>query len=327
MLADTQHQLRGYLFWAVILGVIILASLLVLPFLIAILSAYLLAYMARPLFLKLQTKMKPNLAAVTCVLVAIIVVFVPVSLVTIGVINQVGDSMSKQNITHYLFQLASNPFLRGFNLNVVTLQAQFNTFITDTTAAIVQSIPDLSVGLFITLIGMYYILCSWENLSAELKKHIPSNNKERIIRELDKTTQAILYGTLAMAILEFVISFVGFTLSGVEASLIMAAIIFVLAFIPSIGPIMVWAPLAIYYFLTQQYATALGVTVIGVILTVGVENILYAKWVGDRTRIHPYVMIVGVIGGIVLFGIFGFIFGPLILASALDLVKGAMQSE
>ncbi|HIH09330.1 MAG TPA: AI-2E family transporter [Candidatus Diapherotrites archaeon] len=156
---------------------------------------------------------------------------------------------------------------------------------------------------------------------------MPSKNKERIIKELDKTAQAILYVTIAMAAMEFAISYIGFTLSGVESSLIIATIIFVLAFIPSIGPIMVWAPLALYYFAIQQYYTALGIVTIGLILTVGIEQILYSKWIGNRTRIHPFVMLLGVIGGITLFGIFGFIFGPLILASALDVVKGAMQQE
>lgn len=327
MLLNNQLQLKGYLFWAVIIGLIGLAFFLVLPFMIAILSAYLLAYMARPLYLRLSKKMHANYAATVCVLVAIILVVVPVGLVIIGMVNQAGDFASKENISHYIIRIVSHPFLRGFNLNTNTLQTQFNQFISDSTGAILASLPDLIIGLIITLIGMYYILRSWEMISEQLKKHIPSTNKERIIRELDKTAQAILYGTLVMAVLEFIISYVGFTLLGVEGSLILAVIIFILAFIPSIGPIMVWAPLAFYYMATQQYPIAIGVIAIGLILTIGVEVILYAKWIGDRTRIHPFVMMVGVIGGISFFGIFGFIFGPLVLATALDVVKGAMQSD
>jgi predicted PurR-regulated permease PerM len=324
MLTTDKLQLKGYLFWGVILGLIILAALIALPFVIAILSAYLLAYMARPLYLKLKGGIGPNLAAVTCVLVAIILVVVPMAAVVIGMINEAGDSLSKQNISHYITIVATHPMLRGFHLNSVTMQTQFNQFVSDVTSSVLDSLPDLMVGLFITLIGMYYALCNWENLSDELRKYIPSTHKDRVLRELNKNTQAMLYGTLAMAILEFVISYIGFTLLGVETSLIMAALIFVLAFIPSIGPIMVWAPLAVFYAMNQQYEIALGVGIIGIILTFGVETVLYAKWIGDRTRIHPFVMVVGVIGGIAFFGVFGFIFGPLILASAIDIIKGAM---
>ncbi|MDP2666623.1 MAG: AI-2E family transporter [Candidatus Diapherotrites archaeon] len=325
MISGDKLQLKGYLFWAIVLGIIVLASLIMLPFVIAILSAYVLAYMARPLYLKLVDKLGSNLAAVTCVLVAIVLVVVPITLVVVGAINEAGDAISNRNISHYITLIAINPMFRGFNLNAVTMQTQFNQIVSDMTASILASLPNLIIGLFITLIGMYYALCKWDKLSAELRKYIPSSHKEHIIYELNLNTQAILYGTLVMAILEFVISFVGFTFLGVELSLIMAALIFVLAFLPSIGPIMVWAPLAIFYAVNQQYEIAVGVAIIGVILTFGVETILYAKWIGDRTRIHPYVMIVGVIGGISLFGVFGFIFGPIILASAIGIVKGAMR--
>lgn len=327
MLSADKIQLKGYLFWAVILGMIVLATLIALPFVIAILSAYLLAYMARPLYLKLVPIFKPSLAAAACVMVAIILVIVPMLTVMIEIINQTGDALSKQSISKYIILVATHPLLRGFNLNSVMLQTQFNQFISDATSSVLGSLPDLAVGLFITLIGMYYALCKWDNLSTELRKYIPSTHKDRILRELNQNTQAMLYGTLAMAILEFFLSYIGFTLLGVEASLILAALIFVLAFLPSIGPIMVWAPMAIFYAANQQYEIALGIGVIGIILTFGIETVLYAKWIGDRTRIHPFVMIVGVIGGITFFGIFGFIFGPLILASAIDILKGAMLVE
>lgn len=325
MLSADKLQLKGYLFWGIVLGIIILASFVAMPFVIAILSAYLLAYMARPLYLKLSATISPSLAAVACVLVAIVLVVVPITLVVVGAINEAGDTISKRNISQYITLIATNPLLRGFNLNSVTMQTQFNQFVSDTTASVLGSLPDLLVGLFITLIGMFYALISWEKLSVELRKYIPSTHKGHVIEELNINTQAILYGTLAMAILEFVVSYAGFTFLGVETSLIMAALIFVLAFIPSIGPILVWAPLAFFYAVNQQYEIAAGIAVIGIILTVGIETILYAKWIGDRTRIHPFVMIVGVIGGISLFGIFGFIFGPIILATAIGIVKGAMR--
>lgn len=327
MILSNRHQLQMYLFWGVILGLIALASFLVLPFAIAVISAYLLAYVVRPLFLKLVPRFKTSLAAIICVLVVIILIVVPVSLVTLGMINQVGDSVSKSSIHKYIILVATHPLLRGFNLNSNTMQTQLNTFISDVVGSVLASIPNMAVGLIITIIGIYYMLCCWDALSEHLKKYIPSQNKERIIRNLNKTTQAILYGTVVMAILEFFIAYIGFTLSGVEASLILAAIVFVLAFVPSIGPIMVWAPMALYYLSNQQYDIAIGVTIVGLILTVGVETILYAKWIGDKTRIHPFVMLLGVIGGINLFGIFGFIIGPLVLASALDVLSSAMEKD
>lgn len=327
MLLNNQLQLRSYLFWAVILGLIVMGALLVLPFLIALLSAYLLAYMVRPLFLKLEPRVHTKIAALACCLVIMTLVILPVGLVVIGVANQAGSSISELNITQYIAGIAAHPFLVGFHLDPDAIQAELVQIITSAVESILTSLPETGLGLFITILGVYYILSNWEKITIQLKKHIPSENKEKLIQELDKTTQAILYGTLVIAVLEFIVAYIGFTLSGVEASLILATIIFVLAFVPSVGTPMVWIPVSLYYFSTQQYPIALGVFISGLILTIGIETVLYAKWIGEHTRIHPFIMLIGVIGGINFFGIFGFVFGPLILVSSLDIIKGAMLPD
>ena len=325
MLFIQQFQLKGYLFWVVILGLILLAAFLVWPFMVAIVSAYLLAYVARPLCVQLTPKLNRKFAAAVCVAVAIILVVVPVTFVLMGMLEQAGTAVSRQSISKYVVLIATHPFLHGFRLNSITLQNQINQWITDITASLLVALPNLALGLLITLIGMYYFLCAWESLSTELRKYIPSTNKDRIIQELNENTRAILFGTMGMAIVEFFITYVGLTYLGIESSLIIAVLMFVLAFIPSIGPVMVWVPLAIFYLANQQYDVAIGMIILGIILTIGVEVLLYTKWIGDHTRIHPFVMMIGVFGGINFFGIFGFVFGPLILESALDVIKGAMQ--
>lgn len=324
---DNKIQLKNYLLWAFILGLLALASLIVLPFIIAILSAYLLAYMTRPLYVRLVRVVRPSLASFFCIVAIVTVIVVPLTLLVIGIVNQAAFISSSGAIADEIELIIAHPLLAGFHLESTNLQNALNDFVAGSTTTLLSSLPSLAIGLLVTLFGTYFMLIKWQELAEQLKRHIPFEDKEKLIGELDKTTRAILYGTLAMAALEFAVALFGFYLLGIEAGLIVSAIIFVLAFIPSIGPIMIWAPMALYYGVSQDYYTALGVTAIGLILTIGIEVILYAKWIGDRTIIHPFVMMIGVIGGIALFGIFGFIFGPLLLASALDIVKGAMQSD
>ena len=153
MQLDHKLQLKNYLFWAVVAGLIGLAAMIVLPFIVAILSAYILAYLVRPLFLILKPKLNTQGAALLCVLVAILLVVIPISLVMIGIVNQTGDFVSQQNITHYIKMVANDPSLRGFNLNEVTLQTQYSQLISNSTASLLNSLPLLAVGLIITLIG------------------------------------------------------------------------------------------------------------------------------------------------------------------------------
>ena len=96
---------------------------------------------------------------------------------------------------------------------------------------------------------------------------------------------------------------------------------FFLAFIPGLGSAIVWVPLAIYYLFFENWFTFIGVVVTGVILSVFVDTILRTKLLGKKSNINPYIMLIGILGGISLFGIFGFIIGPLILIYSLKIIR------
>jgi len=70
-----------------------------------------------------------------------------------------------------------------------------------------------------------------------------------------------------------------------------------------------------------------GVIVTGIILMVGIEFIFYTRFVGIKSRIHPFILLVGVFGGISVFGVFGFIIGPLLLANSIQLLQAAVLSN
>jgi predicted PurR-regulated permease PerM len=104
-------------------------------------------------------------------------------------------------------------------------------------------------------------------------------------------------------------------------------LIFIVAFAPGIGPDLIWIPLALYYFAISQYITMWGVIAIGLILMIGIEFFFYNRFVGSKSRIHPFIMMIGVLGGIYVFGIFGFIIGPLVLVNSIKIIELSMWSD
>ena len=320
-------QLQVYLFWAVVIGFLLLAALIVLPFVGAIISAYILAYFIRPLFLKLRPRLGTTHAALLCILVTIVVVVVPIGLIAMDILDQVGGVTTSQGISGGISIFVSQPFLKSLNVDAASLKSSIVLAMNNEVNSIIQSIPGIAIGLVITLNGMFYLLCKWDNLSSHLKKYLPFRNNEKMLSELGSTADAIIHGHVLIAVLEAAIAFIGFTLFGVQASLIFAVLIFVLAFVPSIGPLLVWGPLAIYYFSIHQYGTMLGVLATGLVLMVGIEFIFYTRFVGARAHIHPFIMLVGVLGGITVFGVFGFIIGPLLLVNSIDIIEVAIESR
>ena len=85
--------------------------------------------------------------------------------------------------------------------------------------------------------------------------------------------------------------------------------------------------MTLYYFSIGQYATAGGVLILGLILWIGIEFYFYTKFVGGRSHIHPFILLIGVLGGIGVFGIFGFIIGPLVLVNSIKIIEEAVGSH
>ena len=320
-------QLRNYLFWAVVVGFILLSALMVFPYVGAIISAYVLAFLTRPLFLKIKTRYGTTLSALLCIMITFIVVVVPIGLITLEVVNQLGGTSNGQGITHMVDTFVSQPFLKSLNVDTVALKAAILLAMNNIVNSIILSIPNFVIGLIISMNAMFYLLCKWDDLAGHLKKYLPFKNNDNMVAKLGDTTDAIVMCHGSVSVLEGVIAFIGFSLIGVQASLIFAVLIFVFAFMPGIGTELIWIPMAIYYFSIGQYATAGGVIILGLILWIGIEFYFYTKFVGGRSHIHPFILLIGVLGGIGVFGIFGFIIGPLVLVNSIKLIEEAIESH
>ena len=87
---------------------------------------------------------------------------------------------------------------------------------------------------------------------------------------------------------------------------------------------LVWGPVAIYFFSTGAIAKGLGLTLFGSLVIGTVDNVLRPVLVGKDTRLPDWVVLVSTLGGMSLFGINGFVIGPLIAAlfiSCWDLLR------
>jgi predicted PurR-regulated permease PerM len=167
---------------------------------------------------------------------------------------------------------------------------------------------------------VYFILINWTSISIYLSKFIPLENKEKVMREIADSTHSLIYGTFMIGLIEFTIAALGFYLCGISPYFLMAALVFVFAFIPG-GPGFVWVPLLVYQLFKGSYYSALGILIIGLIISIYADTILRNRILGNKTKINPFVMLLGVIGGVSIFGLFGFIIGPLILEYTLRILK------
>ena len=89
----------------------------------------------------------------------------------------------------------------------------------------------------------------------------------------------------------------------------------------------VWVPVALMQFDLGNVGTSIGVIIVGVIMSSYVDSIIRLKLIGGKSKIHPVIMLVGLLGGIQIFGLIGFIIGPLILSIMLTIIESIPKLE
>jgi predicted PurR-regulated permease PerM len=315
-----KENFSKYIFWAGILALIILSFLVIRPFIIPLVSAFILAYLCLPAYNYLYPKIGKRFSAVICVVLVTIIFILPLSAITGGIINQATETLKANNLNLILSEISSNTFFQRLNIDLPSLAERGIALIISLITSSLSYLPSIILAILVTLLGIYYILISWDSLAINLEKYLPFKDKKRMRKKISKITDTLVYGTILIALIEFIVSLNAFLIIGVKPYILLSALIFFLAFIPGLGPTIVWVPMALFYFFIGNPVTAIFVIITGLILSIPIDAILRAKLLGDRVHINPLIMLVGILGGITLFGIFGFIIGPLILILTIEII-------
>lgn len=313
------RELSKYFFWVLIAILLFLSFKIIQPYLITLVSAFILAYFSRPLYKKLENKIGQTFSAIICIILILLIIILPLSALIGGISSQAIEFSKNANYSNLADNLNSIPIISNLNIDFNELSQKGTLAILNLLTSAISYIPSLIITLIILLFGIFYFLIGWKEITSKLKEYIPFKEKQKIANEISDATRNIIFGFLLIAIIQFIIAVLGFYISGVKAFLLLPIIIFFLAFLPGLGPAIVWIPMSIYYFATKNWVVFIGVLITGIILSFVVDIILRAKIMGKKTNINPLIMLIGILGGISLFGIFGFIIGPLILVYAIKL--------
>jgi len=323
----TEKNFVKYILLVIIFLMIFLSYKIISSYILVLVSAFLLAYLAKPVYLFLSKRMNKLVAAWICLILLFVILIVPLSFIITQISTQAYSAINSVDIENILPGIDTLPVLEYTGINLTTIFEKAGSFIFSLVSTVVLKIPTLLISFIIFIFAFIYALCDWDKVSKGLKDFIPFNNKDKIVKELDDSTHGIVYGYLIIALIELVFSAIGFYILGIKFYFVLSFLVAILAFIPGLGPMLVLLPLIIYYLFLSNWTSVIISLIIWGILSIGIETILRTKILGDRSHIHPLVMILGITGGISLFGLFGFIVGPLLLTYTLKLVQGIFGSN
>jgi len=321
------EDFRKYFFWVFVVILFVMSYFIVKPYFIALVSAFILAYLVRPVSKRLERFVGKSFSAIISIVLVVLVIILPLVLIVGGAVQQGSHYLSQESIEGFLEGVSSYPLISDLNLDFVEISEKGVSFFISLLSSAVSYMPSLIISVFITLFAMFYILANWDILSKNLRNYIPFRDRKNTADEISRVTNVLVYGTLLMAFIEFGVAFIGFYFLGVEFYLLLSLLIFFFAFIPALGPALVWVPMTIYYFVVGDYFMGVSILVLGLILSVAIDAVLKSKILGGKAKVNPLIILVGILGGIPVFGIFGFIIGPLILIYTIEILEEVIKNN
>jgi predicted PurR-regulated permease PerM len=168
----------------------------------------------------------------------------------------------------------------------------------------------------ILLYTMFFFLMDGSKLLEKILYYLPLGDEDerRMLDKFTSVTRATLKGTIVIGVLQGGLAGVAFAVVGIQGALFWGTIMAVLSIIPSVGTALVWVPAAIVLGAGGHVIKAVGLAVFCAVVVGAVDNVLRPLMVGKDTQMHELLILFGTLGGVFMFGVVGFIIGPIIAA-------------
>ena len=184
------------------------------------------------------------------------------------------------------------------------------------------------IDYFIMLFTIYFLLRDGQMFIAGIYRLLPLSDeqKDRLFKRIKEVIVSTIYGGVMIALAHGIIGGSAFYLLGIPSPVLLGFVMSVFSFIPVIGAFTIWGPVTAYLFLSGSIIKGVIMAVIGIVGLVGiVDHILKPRVIGHRAKIHTVLIFFSVLGGIHVFGIIGFVAGPLVIALLLLAMESIEQ--
>jgi len=179
-----------------------------------------------------------------------------------------------------------------------------------------QDILRVGALFFLTLYILFFFLRDGDRLVATLTRVLPlgEGRVRQLLVKFSEVSAATIKGTLVVGGVQGAIGGVLFWVLGIPAPVFWGTAMAALSVLPAVGPGLVWAPAAIILLGLGEIVKGVVLIAAGVILIGLVDNVLRPILVGRDTEMPDYLVLLATLGGLAVFGISGFVIGPVIAA-------------
>lgn len=319
-----EAYLKKVLALFILFALIVLSFFLLKPILMAVIIGLVLAFVLYPVYSKLDSYIKaPNLSSGLVCFILILLIILPLWFLTPIVIDQsIKVFMASQKIDYTSLLKGIFPSLFASEDFSAEIGSMITSFVTKSTnslmnllSEIILNFPTMFLQSMVVFFTLFFVLRDREKMSSYIKSlsPFPKEIETRLFESSKAITSSVIYGQIIIGIFQGLVLGAGLLIFRIPNALLLTLLACIAGVLPIIGTFVVWAPVAIYLFLAEQPIATFGIVIFGIISS-SIDNFLRPIIVSKRTNMNSLLILLGMIGGLFLFGIMGFILGPLILA-------------
>lgn len=303
----------GYLVW-----------LIAQPFLSALALAVIIVTICQPLHQRILSifPKRKSLSALLTTLLALLLLVLPVvtisSLVATEVTSVYQNLSDDSNIsveqTVDRLESAIQNIVPGFEISLVEQMRSVAEWFTGNITQILAGTLSTIFIFIISLIGSFYFFRDGKDFLQILIKASPLPDKEDsiILKRMAQAVRSVATGTLLIALIQGTLVAIGFAIVGIPNVILWGSVTSVLAIIPGVGTGLVTFSAILWLFYNGQIVFGVFLIIWAAFVVGLVDNLLGPYLMSRGNNLHPFIILISVLGGISLFGPIGFIVGPMI---------------
>ena len=342
------------LFSIFFLIILVLAYFITQPFLTAIVTGAIIAYLSYPLYESALKRIKSKTAAAAVISIFIVLLIIVPLVSVLGLVTAEAyntyATLDSHNLGTNLMKVAckeqnwlsckvvksianflpENEQIKSFGSTEAKLDYYIQVTIKKITEFIIKnfsqflvSLPSLILNFFIMIFIVYYLLKDGDYIASRIKNILPFKeiHKQEIIEKFHDLAYGTFYGNILVAVLQGFLAGIGFYFFGVPSPILWGFVTIFFALLPYFGTAIIWLPAALNLILIGYLQNDSASTINGIILLVygtlvisTIDNVIKPKLISRKSHLHPVLILLGALGGLSFSGFIGLILGPFILA-------------
>jgi predicted PurR-regulated permease PerM len=305
------------------------------PFVLSILWAAILCFATWPLY-ELMLKWlhgRHNLAAGLMTVILLLVLFIPFLVVGLTFTDRIQSVVEWLNSNREASFPPPPEWIEHIPLVGTRISGYWSNLVVNTEPAInwlkprfhdagawlLQHSLDVARGvlhLAMSVLIAFFLYRDGEGIVSQLRegfRRISGDYAQHLMDVVKTTVQSVVYGMIGTALAQGTVAWIGLTIAGVPSPILLATFTFFLSFIPA-GPPIVWIGASVWLFAGGQTGWGVFMIVYGMLVISGIDNIIKPYIISRGSKLPFIVIFIGVIGGVVTFGLIGVFLGPTLLA-------------